>query len=321
MLLPVLLDEARPPISFRGVQAADLRRDFEGQLLGLVDDIARIARAAPGDRTMIVPAGSYPPGVYAQAPPLPLPPQPVPQSVPEVSAASAPSPPWPHAAPKASPGVSSASRGPWWLAVAAASALLVAALFWWDVRLPADGRPHPKAGNQVDPAPVVAPRMVSVPDLKNRVTSVAAEIASSLKLRLVATDEQGQSHEPLPDGLVLEQSPDAGTQVAEGTVVTLKVAIQTATVPSVGGLSLGDALARLRSAGLDLGKVESIVGSGARAGTVVRQSPQAGTTVPQSTKVGVGVAAEARPARPVSKLAPAEEAARAAAAAGTAVKK
>ncbi|MDE2370770.1 MAG: TIR domain-containing protein [Burkholderiales bacterium] len=283
VLLPVLLDDARSPISFRGLQAADLRRDFEAQLPGLLEDIARIARAAPGDRTLIVPGGSYAPPTYAPSMPV--------QAAP---ARHAPGTPAATSAPAGRAGRR------YWLPAALAALVLLAGALWWLSRQ-ATGGSTPTPVYPPNPGPAVPARTVTVPDLKDRLTSVAGEIASSLKLRLVAVDEQGQSHEPPPDGLVLDQSPAAGTQVTEGAVVTLKVAIQTATVPSVGGLSLDEALARMRGAGLDLGKVESIMGSGARAGTVVRQAPQAGTVVPQGTKVGVGVAVDARPARAMPK--------------------
>ena len=302
VLLPVLLDDARPPISFRGVQAADLRRDFEGQLPGLVDDIARIARAAPGERTMIVPAGRYAPVPPLAPQPLPAPaPGPAPAPAFEASAAAALPPPLSLQGYGASGPRRPSSRTRWPWSIAGALVVLAVA-GWWVVGKPAD----PRSGNATVPVSGTAPRMVSVPELQDRVTSVATEIASALKLRLVAIDEQGQRHETPPDGLVLEQSPPSGTQVAEGSVVTLKVATQTASVPSVGGLSLGDALARLRGAGLALGKVESVEGSGEPTGTVVRQSPQAGNVVRQNTEVAVGVAAEARRAVPAKRPAVSE---------------
>ncbi len=283
VLLPVLLDDARPPISFRGVQAADLRRDFEGQLPRLVEDILRIARAAPGDRTMIVPAGTF-----APAPAVPMPPPPQAQ---QPTAAPLQTPADPSAAPSAAP-VQAASPGRWGLPLLLGLALL-AAIGWWALAGRAPVPAQPASPPAV--APAVQPRLVSVPSFTGRMTPVAVEIALSLKLSLVGVDEQGQRHEPPPDGLVLEQRPEAGAQVAEGTAIVLKVATQTATVPSVGGLTLGDTLVRLRNAGLELGAVESVVGSGAREGAVVRQSPEAGATVPQGTKVGVGVATKTSP--------------------------
>jgi serine/threonine-protein kinase len=173
---------------------------------------------------------------------------------------------------------------------------------WWTLRPSAGSGPNASVTGQPASTAVPALDMVNVPDLLNRDTAVAAEIANSLRLRLAATDEQGQALDPLTAGLVLTQSPVAGTRVSEGAVIQLEVATRTATVPSVGGMSLGDALARLRAAGLDLGTVETVVGSGARAGTVVRQTPQAGTTVRQGSRIGVGVADQARAAQPASKL-------------------
>ena len=333
VMLPVLLDDARPPISFRGVQAADLRRDYQGQLPVLLKAIARIAGAAPGERTMLAPAGSFRPELYLPTAETPsLSPPVLPPAAPYAGLAAPQSPTWPpsvpppvsasaSAPPPASvPAPGRSRRGTWALAVAGAVAAL-AVVMWWPLRLAGDSRPPLIAANPPASAAVPAPYRVSVPDLLNRDTGVAAEIASSLKLRLVATDEQGQSFDALPAGLVLSQSPEAGARVDEGTTVQLTVATRTATVPSVAGMSLGDALARLRTVGLGFGEIETVVGSGAKVGTVVRQAPQAGTTVPQGSKVGVGVAGEARPARAPSKLQASPEGAAAAGKAADAAKK
>ena len=284
VLLPVLLDDARSPVSFRGLQAADLRRDFKGQLGRLVDDVDRIARAAPGDRTVIVPMASYPP---------PAPPDFADTVAGQASvhgpAAAAASP-----EPQATPAGGRAAV-PAWIGFGLAMGLVVLAAAWWL----AGGKASPPSASVGAPtaqvqAPVglTAARTVSVPDFKDRRTDVASEIARSLDLVLTAIDAQGQVQSHLLDGLVLDQTPAAGTQVPVGSTVTLKIATRTSTVPSIGGLSLSDALAKLRTSGLELGAVESVEGTGGRVGAVVRQSPQAGAVVAAGEKISVGVAAQ-----------------------------
>lgn len=48
ILIPALLDDVTPPLSFRSIVAADLRRDFDGGVEKLAAAIARIPRATPG---------------------------------------------------------------------------------------------------------------------------------------------------------------------------------------------------------------------------------------------------------------------------------
>lgn len=48
ILVPALLDPVSPPLSFRQVAAADLRRDFEGGIRTLVDAALQLARGTPG---------------------------------------------------------------------------------------------------------------------------------------------------------------------------------------------------------------------------------------------------------------------------------
>ena len=286
VLLPVLLDDARPPVTFRGVQAADLRRDFKGQMGCLIDDVERIARATPGDRTVIAPMAN-PKSMSAS----------IPTSVAESASGSRQAR---GERTSESPHINARARETTrvlpWLVVMMALALL-AATAWWTL---GSGEP-PGLRSQVkldtvvsssSPAASSPARTVTVPDFKDRGTDVASEIARSVNLTLTTTDKLGQVQAYLPDGLVLNQTPAAGTQVPEGSNVALKIATKTSTAPSVAGLSLSDALAKLRSSGLELGSVESIEGTGGRVGAVVRQSPQAGAIVAVGEKVSVGVAAE-----------------------------
>lgn len=291
LLLPVLLDETRPPLLFRSIQSADLSRDFDRALPGLLADVMRVALGVTGDRTQIV----------ARPPPVPVPVPP-----PRSSAAHAP------VARAESPAGSTAVlaserrallRGPAGVVTITLALLLLGGWLWLigtGQKSPVTASTLPQVSLPPDSAPPVAvqppPRIATVPNFIDRKTDVALEIARSINLKLVGTDENGAPLAQLPDGLVLSQRPAAGTPVREGSDVWLSVATAVRAVPSVAGLSLSDALARLRASELALGPVESVEGSGARVGTVIQQSPSAGKSVPLGTQVKVGVAAATRPA-------------------------
>lgn len=58
VLIPVLLDDVAPPLGFRQVQVADLRRDTERKLETLIDAVAHVAAGGPGAASTSVPAAS-----------------------------------------------------------------------------------------------------------------------------------------------------------------------------------------------------------------------------------------------------------------------
>ena len=283
IVVPVLLDDARPPVSFRAVQAFDLRRDFEAQLPRLIADIERIARAGPGDRTMIV----------ARPPPL---------LDPVTAARATPLPPTMAAPPSRLPEAPARGAGRPLLAVAALVVAAVGIGVGWRVLAPASGgvAPPPTAASAAS-APIAAvPRSITVPDLTGRRTDLVNEVASVLDLKIVMSDESGLVAQSFVQGTVVAQQPRAGAQVEPGTTLRLTVAAKTVTVPSLGGLTLDGALAQLKGSGLELGEVQTVAGSKARPGTVVLQVPQAGSALPQGAKVKVGVASDRAASYPSS---------------------
>jgi beta-lactam-binding protein with PASTA domain len=143
--------------------------------------------------------------------------------------------------------------------------------------------------------PASAIRDVSVPNFVNQTTQSAINISHSVNLALQFKDADGKVLGAQVEGLILSQSPPAAMQVPEGERITLTVATHTSTVPTVVGMTLGDALAALQAAGLNLGKVDTIAGTGSRPGAVVRQSPEAGSVLAEGAPVGVGVAPQSSP--------------------------
>jgi serine/threonine-protein kinase len=90
---------------------------------------------------------------------------------------------------------------------------------------------------------------------------------------------------------VLEQDPEADTEVEVGSTVTLTVSTGPGevSVPDLSGATEAQARARLVDAGLTLGDVTQVDDSTEPAGTVVGQNPSAGTTVPPDTAVSLQV--------------------------------
>jgi eukaryotic-like serine/threonine-protein kinase len=97
---------------------------------------------------------------------------------------------------------------------------------------------------------------------------------------------------------VISQSPCGGKSVARGSAVTLTVArSSTVTIPEVVSLSLADAEAELRGAGLTVGRRCDLRSKSAAEG-VVEQGIPAGQEVSSGSAVNVGVGSGA--AAPVS---------------------
>jgi serine/threonine-protein kinase len=97
-------------------------------------------------------------------------------------------------------------------------------------------------------------------------------------------------------GVVIQETPAAGTKIRKGSAITLRVSSNTKTtplpravviVPSVVGLEKTAALSNLTAAGLDA-RI-SYVASPTDRGRVLAQSPGGGVTVKRGTKVVLAV--------------------------------
>jgi len=93
------------------------------------------------------------------------------------------------------------------------------------------------------------------------------------------------AHPEIEPGVVIDQDPEAGADVAEGeeVVITVSTGPPMTTVPDVVGLSFDEAVALLRDANLDWTKRE--VFSSKRPGRVLEQDPAAGEEVEEGTNV------------------------------------
>ncbi|MBQ6971593.1 MAG: PASTA domain-containing protein [Synergistaceae bacterium] len=123
----------------------------------------------------------------------------------------------------------------------------------------------------------------SVPALTGR-SSVDA-VAEAERLGLIVQLEQAAS--TLTEGIVLAQSPEAGTELRRGQVIVLQVSKggELHSVPDVKGMTLSDAQNEIKSQGFTLGDVVRIRERNVKAGEVIAQSPSAPAKVSSGRKI------------------------------------
>ena len=128
---------------------------------------------------------------------------------------------------------------------------------------------------------------VRVPDVVGLMQSAAENALDDREL--VADVEQVESDEP--EGEVIQQSVEAGREVAEGTRVTIQVSEgpQTERVPDVVGLVRGDARSELQAAGFNVQVRDRVVDSESDDGVVVDQRPGPGTELRKDRTVVIYV--------------------------------
>ncbi len=116
---------------------------------------------------------------------------------------------------------------------------------------------------------------VSVPDVGGQSEAAAS---SSLRRAGLSPDPSLQPSSTVPSGLVIRQSPAAGTRVEKGSKVSIVVSGGPASAPvtDVEGLSASEALAKLRKAGFKP-RATKETSSTVPAGKVIGTNPPAGT--------------------------------------------
>ena len=147
---------------------------------------------------------------------------------------------------------------------------------------------EPNAGARVTKGSTVtlsvsAQRIVVVPSV---VRMKAAAATKALHRRGLTATTTGVPSSKRP-GVVLAQSPSAGTHVARGSVVGLRVSQGSVRVPNVVGQSRASATGELQKIGLV--PKTAVVASPKRKGTVVAQSPAAGKVVATGSGVLLNV--------------------------------
>jgi beta-lactam-binding protein with PASTA domain/predicted Ser/Thr protein kinase len=154
----------------------------------------------------------------------------------------------------------------------------------------------PAAGSQVEVGSTVTivlstgPEQVTVPDVVGRSLGAARAELEDAGLGVEVVREETTEAEP---DTVLGQSPEAGSEVDEGSTVTLTVAREPerVAVPSVVGLDESQAAERLSGAGLEVDVEEEPVDRPSEDGRVLDQSPAAGREVRRGSRVTITVGA------------------------------
>lgn len=126
-------------------------------------------------------------------------------------------------------------------------------------------------------------KISKVPELTGK--SLIEAAAESEKLGLVIQVEPVAS--TMPDGRVLAQSPEAGTELRKGQVIVLQVSRsgELHEVPNVKGQTLAEAQALIRENGFALGDVIKIREPGIEPGIVIAQSPASPASVNSGRKI------------------------------------
>ena len=160
----------------------------------------------------------------------------------------------------------------------------------------------PKAGTEViigttirvnvskGPKPIAVPNVIGMPFESAESTLQGAGFA-------VAREDVDDDD---PVGVVVGQSPAAGTQQGKGSVITLQVSKgpKTSQVPDVTSLTQADATAQLRQSGFEVEIVEEIVDTQELDGKVLSQDPEGGARAEQGTSVVIVIGRFEQPAEP-----------------------
>ena len=133
---------------------------------------------------------------------------------------------------------------------------------------------------------------IEVPDVINFPEADAVRIVEDAGFEVTTVREPSDT---FPPGRVFAQDPGAGKKAPSGSTVTLSISAGggSTSVPSVLGLSRGDAEARLRDAGYDVATVierePDKKQAKKRKGQVWKQSPASGTTAKKGSTVTIWV--------------------------------
>jgi serine/threonine-protein kinase len=164
---------------------------------------------------------------------------------------------------------------PWLLALALVVAAVVAGLYAYE-----------RIQDELN-----ANKPVAVPLLEGQEEALAVNniLDRDLEPRVVrefSDDEEGQ---------VFDQDPESGERIERGNIVTIHVSQgkRKVDVPDVKGLSVAEAVARLKDAGLEANPVELF--SEEPPGTVFGQDPGPGKRVVEDTRVRINVSQGAKP--------------------------
>ena len=166
---------------------------------------------------------------------------------------------------------------------------------------------NPQFGTKVAPHSTVTlrvsagPKKVSIPNVIGQSEGSAQSTLQGLGLNVTTKADPTST---LPQGKVAKTNPPAGTQVKQGSTVTLFVSGGGAQVPSVIGDPKSTAQSILSNAGFQVKVVTTAGPAGSTPGTVFSQQPTNGTTAPTGSTVTIFVAAAVQPTTPPTTASP-----------------
>ncbi|MBV9830781.1 MAG: Stk1 family PASTA domain-containing Ser/Thr kinase [Marmoricola sp.] len=139
-------------------------------------------------------------------------------------------------------------------------------------------------GSEVDLVVSNGKPQVRLPDVVGQPKGTAAQQLQASGLRVVLTQRDTDD----PKDQVVEMQPPAGTQVADGSKVTLFWSDGPEEVPAVRGKTEAEATRLIEAAGFQVSKVTDTATPSTK-GTVLQQSPKAGTTLDKGSTVTIVV--------------------------------
>jgi beta-lactam-binding protein with PASTA domain/tRNA A-37 threonylcarbamoyl transferase component Bud32 len=157
----------------------------------------------------------------------------------------------------------------------------------------------PDAGNQVDPSSKIdfvvstGKPSVPLPDVVGQNKDDAADQLRGLGLRVVLTERDADD----PKDQVVEMQPPGGTEVSDGSKVTLFWSDGPEQVPNVIGKTEADATQLIEDAGFKVSRVTDST-TEAKKGTVLQQSPSQGQTLDKGSTVTIVVSTYVAPSPP-----------------------
>ena len=128
---------------------------------------------------------------------------------------------------------------------------------------------------------------ITVPDVTGKQLTLARQILEDQNLRVTVAETYDAS---VPVGVVVSQTPEAGTKVKEERAITIYVSKggEELEMPNLRGLKQSDAIDRLQKMGLRLGSAYETF-SDEDSGTVISQDPRSGTRITKGQSVDITV--------------------------------
>jgi len=135
-----------------------------------------------------------------------------------------------------------------------------------------------------------APAIVSVSDVRGLTLDQARTQLTDLGLLVDASTDEAFDEE-IPVGLVVGTTPEVGTELEEGSPITIVVSlgIEPTSLPALVGLSLDDATASLDEARLILGDVTYVFSDTTEKGQVIEMSSPDGLSLTPNMELDVGI--------------------------------